>query len=57
MCGILPVWKLKTSMNILDLLGFGNGRLWAAKSIVFYVSGRLREAQSVVFPVPGSSKR
>ena len=51
------VWKLKTSINTSHLLGFGNGRLWEAKSIVFYVSGRLQEAQSVVFYVSGSSKR
>ena len=57
MCRILRVWKLKTSINTSHLLGFGNGRLWEAKSIVFYVSGRLREAQNVVFYVSGSSKR
>ena len=57
MCRILRVWKLKTSINTSHLLGFGNGRLWEAKSIVFYVSGRLREAQSVVFYVSGSSNR
>ena len=57
MCRILRVWKLKTSINTSHLLGFGNGRLWEAKSIVFYVSGRLREAQNVVFYVSGTSKR
>ena len=36
MCRILRVWKLKTSINTSHLLGFGNGRLWEAKSIVFY---------------------
>ena len=56
MCRILRVWKLKTSINTSHLLGFGNGRLWEAKSIVFYVSGRLWEAQSVVFYGSGSSK-
>ena len=30
---------------------FGDGRLWEAKSVVFYVSGRLWEAQCVVFYV------
>ena len=57
MCRILRVWKLKTTINTSHLLDFRNGRLWEAKSIVFYVSGRLREAQCVVFYVPGSSKR
>ena len=55
MCRILRVWKLKTSINTSHLLGFGNGRLWEAKSIVFYVSGRLWKAQYVVFDVSGSS--
>ena len=36
---------------------FWDGRLWEAKSIVFYVSGRLWEAQSVVLYASGSSKR
>ena len=53
MCRILRVWKLKTSINTSHLLGFGNGRLWEAKSIVFYVSGRLWEAKSFVFYVFG----
>ena len=57
MCRILRVRKLKTSINTSHLLGFGNGRLWEANSIVFYVSGRAREAQNVIFYVAGSSKR
>ena len=57
MSRVLRVWKLKTLINTSHLLGFGNGRLWEAKCVVFYVSGRLREAQSVVFYVSGSSKR
>ena len=57
MCRILRVWKLKTSINTSHLLGFGDGRLQEAKSVVFYVSGRLWEAKCVVFYVSGSSKR
>ena len=57
MCCLLRVWKIKTWINTLHLLGFGNGRLWEAKCVVFYVSGRLREAQCVVFYVSGGSKR
>ena len=56
MCRILRVWELKTSINTSHLIGFGNGRLGEAKSIVFYVSGRLWEAKCVVFYVYGSSK-
>ena len=36
---------------------FWDGRLWEAKSIVFYVSGRLWEAKCVVLYASGSSKR
>ena len=51
MCCILRVLKLRTLINTSHLRGFWDGRLWEAKSFVFYVSGKLWRVKCVVFYV------